>query len=407
MKSFFFAGVCVLAELAIAEPSVSAVSTVHDPASGRVRVTYTLSGGPAIVTFDVTTNGVAVGGANLRFHDGEVCRRVADGTHAFTWHSLKSDLGKVGPVGSCAVSVTAWSPSTPPDYMVVNLVTGETRYYPNAEALPDGGVTNILYKTERMAFRKIPAANVQWRMGMNDADDWGVANECAHLVTLASDCYLAVYELTQKQYYWVMGAMPGCDYTGENREVHPVEKINFNSNRGNAVWNQDGTNVNRSVGTSGFLYQFRSRTGGGFDYPLEALWEFACRAGSGNNLYENSFGYTDLDTWKDSTRLKNICAHRTGQTMPVGTYEPNKWGLYDMLGNVSECCLDHYVDDITQVDPNKGPARGDNTKLTMRGGGYSDDAYRLRTAARQGDGWTGWIHRGLRVACPVDALPTK
>ena len=199
--------------------------------------------------------------------------------------------------------------------------------------------------------------------------------------------------------------MPGCNYKEADRDVHPVEQFNFFENRGWVLWNKPGA-VNRSVGDHGFFYQLRQRAGGGFDYPLEALWEFACRAGSGNNLYDNSFGYTDLENWEVSNRLKKICAHKTGHTMPVGSYEPNTWGLYDMLGNVSECCLDHYADDNTTVDPNMGPAYKD-AKLTMRGGAYADEAYRLRTAFRTGDGWDGWLHRGLRVACPVDALPTK
>jgi len=402
-----FCGLAVCAAtLAWGAPGLSVTSLTQDPASRAVRIAYTLADGPAIVTCDVRTNGVSVGDAALRHFSGDVNRKVASGTHAAVWYAPKDLSPVVLAASSVSVRLTAWAPNTPPDYMVVDLASGEVRYYTSAEALPGGPITNDLYKTERMAFRRIPSKNVEFRMGTNASDNWGVSNEAARLVMLTNDYYLAVYPLTQRQYYNVMGAMPGCNYTEADRGVHPVEKFNAFANRGWVLWNESGT-VNHSVGTANFLYKLRTLAGGGeFDYPLEALWEFACRAGSGNNLYENEFGYTNLDNWQTSERLKQLGAHRTGKTMPVGTYPPNKWGLYDMLGNVEEFCLDHYAADLTGVDANAGPVYNNNSNtLVTRGGAYGDDAYNCRTASRVEQGWDGWIHIGVRIACSCDALP--
>lgn len=392
------------ATLAWGAPAVSITSVSQDAASRAVKIAYALAGGPAIITCDVCTNGVSVGGAALQHFSGDVNRKLADGAHAAVWYAPKDLSSVMLSASSVSVRLRAWAPNTPPDYMVVDLVSGAVRYYPSAEALPDGPVTNDIYKTERMAFRRIPSKNVEFRMGTNESENWGLKNESARLVTLTNDYYLAVYPLTQRQWYNVMGTMPDCNYTADDRGVHPVEKFNAHENRGEVHWNVNGT-VNHSVGSSGFLAALRTRVGGGaFDYPLEALWEFACRAGCGNNLYENDFGYADLEQWENSERLKRLGAHRTGQTMPVGLYPPNRWGLYDMLGNVEEFCLDEYAEDLTGVDANAGPI-GSSGQLVTRGGAFSDEAVKCRTAARVAQWAPGWLHIGVRIACSCDALP--
>jgi len=388
-KRLTFCGIAACStSLALAAPSVTVTAVEQAPDSRSVSVAYSLSEGPAVVTCDVLTNGVSVGDAALRHLSGDVNRKVASGAHAFVWHAPKDVTVPALAASSVTVRLTAWAPNTPPDYMVVDLPSGGVRYYTSVAALPEGAVTNDVYKTERMAFRRIPSKNVEFRMGTNAADNFGVQNEAARLVMLTNDYYLAVFPLTQRQYYNVVGSMPACNYTGEDCGVHPVERFNAFANRGWVLWNENGT-VNHSVGTVNFLYLLRTRVGGGrFDYPLEALWEFACRAGCGNNLYENEFGYTNLDNWQTSQRLKQLGAHKSGTTMPVGSYPPNKWGLYDMLGNVEEYCLDHYAADLTGVDANAGPVY-QNSSLVTRGGAYGDDAYNCRTASRVSQGWDG------------------
>jgi formylglycine-generating enzyme required for sulfatase activity len=66
--------------------------------------------------------------------------------------------------------------------------------------------------------------------------------------------------------------------------------------------------------------------------PTEAEWEYACRAGTTTKYY-----------WGDDPEMYRI--YESGDNMAtqasvVGEFKPNPWGLYDMLGNVMEHCLD-------------------------------------------------------------------
>ncbi|HSF46587.1 MAG TPA: SUMF1/EgtB/PvdO family nonheme iron enzyme, partial [Chitinophagaceae bacterium] len=69
----------------------------------------------------------------------------------------------------------------------------------------------------------------------------------------------------------------------------------------------------------------------------------------------------------------------------VGQKKPNPWGLYDILGNVSEWTLDQYTvsyfDSAASADPMMKP--GSRYPRSIRGGSYLDDASLLRSASRQ------------------------
>lgn len=368
----------------------SSVTMTQDETSRRVTIGYTLEDEPAIVTVDIQTNGVSIGGQNLWYFAGDVNKRVDVGPHTMTWRPDKAWPGHKLTSGVTAV-VTAWATNTPPDVMVISLVTPKTRlFYPSFEAVP-GGVNTDLYKTEMMAFRKCPAGNVTWRMGApsDEYPKW-TGTEKAHLVTLNEDFYIGIFEVTQRQYELIAGAAQ-CGYAESDRATHPVENISYYQMRG-ANWPAE------PIGSTSFIGKLQDYTGlTGLDLPLEAQWEFACRAGCGAALYDGTA--PSSETSDDLARLGRYSKNGS-TTAVVGSYEKNDWGIYDTLGNVFEICLDYYAADNTQCDPNVGPTTGSDR--VSRGGAFDNDARFCRCAFRTNKG-PGVFSKsaGCRLACSV------
>ena len=124
------------------------------------------------------------------------------------------------------------------------------------------------------------------------------------------------------------------------------------------------------------------QTGQRYRLPSEAEWEYACRAGSNTPFY---WGGTITAKQANYWDQNNKPAARA-KPLPVGEYQPNAFGLYQMHGNVSEWCEDAAHLDYVGA-PGDGSAwttGGDQKYRIVRGGcwvGNSDD---VRSARRNG-----------------------
>lgn len=123
------------------------------------------------------------------------------------------------------------------------------------------------------------------------------------------------------------------------------------------------------------------KTGVFYRLPTEAEWEYACKAGSTTAYY---FG-------DDPKQLGDYAWYKTNgknKFQKSGQKKPNAWGLYDMLGNVSEWTLDHYQEDRLQQlsgvpkDPKVAVVTAKYPKV-LKGGGYTDLESALRCSDRQ------------------------
>ena len=415
-KNLVTMGLALGALSAVANPSIKENSVVlSQNGTNRVTIEYELENAPAIITVDIKTNNVSIGGRYLQFM-GDVNKLVQTGPHKVTWLPHKVWPGE--DVQNVTAEVTAWSTNTPPDYMVVPLTSSEgVSYYVEASQIPNGGVTNDLYKTEYMVFRKIPAAGVRWRMGTPASERSTYTSDGpAHEVTLSEDFYLGIFEMTQRQYELLSWGTKPSQFKNESYYMtRPVEQVSWQAARGAGFsWPTNGHDIAKSTA----MGHMRDIVGAGweFDLPLEAEWEFACRAGSGSPIYtDETFNRENVEKiaristngglFGGSTYPNSQC-DTNNATAAVGSYQPNVWGLYDMHGNVSEWCLDGACgDDVATVDPERGADANKDSNRVARGGNFNNTytidraAYRVEKSPTTQGG-----NQGLRVRCQAIAF---
>ena len=135
---------------------------------------------------------------------------------------------------------------------------------------------------------------------------------------------------------WVPGANwkhpLGPQSSLKEREKHPVVHIAYEDAEAYAKWC-------------------------GKELPTEAEWEFAARGGlEGKNF---TWGDDDVqftkpmaNTWQGKFPYENLLIDKFEGTSPVGSFEPNGYGLYDMAGNVWEWTSDWYVRNVDETANN-------------------------------------------------------
>lgn len=399
---------------AFANPSVTMVSVVADSGNRTLTARYRLSE-DAIVTFDVLTNGVSIGGKQLRTLAGDVNRKVLSGERTIVWCWPQMLDGCRFAANEASVRVTAWPLDAPPNYMVCDLnldisgsgIRGVT-FYPDEDSLPYG-IDSDRYRRDYLVARRIPAKGVKWRMGSPSTESGRRAGEDCHYVTFTNDFYIGVFEITRGQFKTLLkeSSDDWSEYESTSDDpLCPMDGIRWLMIRSvseSDAWTPP-TYVNRHGGGWLPLHLLWRVTGLEADIPTDAEWEYACRAGSGAAHYDGT---------EDSSRLEELAwyaANSEGRLHRVGEKKPNGWGLYDMYGNVNEWCLDNYTSSVfvspEHVDVNPpGPAASDKDSTggntydrVVRGGGCctADEGF-LRSASRVAENISTKQYHGFRV----------
>ena len=365
--------VMALSSFATATVEINSL-TCSDTVPHIVTATYTLSE-DAVVTADVLTNGVTVGGLALTAIGGDVNRKVSatsgDEVRSVQWIADASFEGQSLSGENVQVNLTAWARETPPDYMVVDLLApSNVMYYASESALP-GGVQDRRYKSEKMLFRKISAKGVHWVMGIgaNQTISSTYYKNVAlrHKVQLTHDYYFGVYQVTEAQKRIIEKVDRSAQTTFILDERLPETSLSYYYLRGSGAendwpqFNEDGAfdaEKSHRVSPNCLIDRLRQHTGLAFiDLPTEAQWEFAARAGS-SALLPNNESFTKANTIRyarcSQTLNEPDCEGLTYGGATVGTYLPNAWGIYNVVGNGLEWCLDRW-ERWDQCGPNGGP----------------------------------------------------
>jgi formylglycine-generating enzyme required for sulfatase activity len=256
-------------------------------------------------------------------------------------------------------------------------------------------VTNAIYKTDKMVFRRIPAAgkSFQFQKGIAAATNAYYGAGEGIKVSFMHDYYIGVFELTQQQFHNLTTSFNWNTrfYLTNNtyRAMRPADKLKLYhpyADYPSAAASNNG----------GATTVMRQKTKLDVKVPTEAMWEYACRAGTDTFKYSGATGtcaWNDGNFTKKTTRAWDINGNGSASpnrncdlswgTLHVGSLKPNAFGLYDMLGNVREWCSDRSIGTANfwkcacyagedNVDPT-GPTdaeSGSTGDRIIRGGSY-------------------------------------
>lgn len=224
----------------------------------------------------------------------------------------------------------------------------------------------------------IPAGD--FNMGSSRSDDAAEDDEKPRRTVYLDPFHIDKYEVTNAQYkkfveanaQWQKERIPEKYHDGDylkhwngnnylpGKDNHPVVYVSWYAAMAYAEWR-------------------------GKRLPTEAEWEKAARGGRYGRDY----------AWGDSLDPdKANYGENTGDTTPIGTYEANGYGLYDMTGNVWEWCLDEYIADFYSTSPDRNPLAGGPVERilsnwkdvrsvrVLRGGSWVSDAQFIRVSDR-------------------------
>jgi len=218
-------------------------------------------------------------------------------------------------------------------------------------------------------------------MGSSEDEKGHRGNEPQVSVTLTKPFSLGKTEVTQGQWKSVMGTEPWTEQKNAQADKDcPATYVSW----GDAtVFCEKLTDLERKSGKLKANEEYR--------LPLEAQWEYACRAGTttafsfgddesklGEYAWWGGFDLAALT--KGEVKAGGGNAAREQYAHTVGTKKPNPWGFHDMHGNVAEWCSDWYGDSLAGGTDPVGPEEG--SSRVFRGGGWWPDPGFCRSARR-------------------------
>lgn len=276
------------------------------------------------------------------------------------------------------------------------------------EAMP-GEVINSV----GMRMVAIPAG--EFTMGSTEAEvrrlqnEWTIPEDLlrpeqpAHKVNISGAFLLGKYPVTVGQFktftdetgYRTVAESQGWGWVYDSGKKHWVKKSGVS-------WRKPGGQTGPDypvtlvchADAEAFCNWLSRREGRQYSLPTEAQWEYSARSGKSGQRFPWGDSYPDGKKINIADRRSTLpWADRTmddgyAGPSPVGSYDPNDFWLYDMVGNVWQLCFDHYdarayqgTESKVTTDPT-GPRRG--KKRVVRGGNWAFGAGISRNAFRSG-----------------------
>ncbi|SEN61162.1 gliding motility-associated lipoprotein GldK [Mucilaginibacter gossypiicola] len=211
-----------------------------------------------------------------------------------------------------------------------------------------------------------------------------------------------------------MTVMDANYFTNKIYEYNPVVGVTWKQARAYADWR--GTQLRLMIKNNPNLRNFKLS----FSLPTEAQWQFAAEAKASPNDTTDRTVKTTIDEATGKERLSLNFKQGEGSyasdgstfTLPVTSYTPNAFGIYNMAGNVSEWTLDAYSPSSSQLVNDLNPALlYDATskdamlmrRKVVRGGSWKDNGEMLNTDTRSFDDQEA-AHSYIGFRCVMSAF---
>jgi sulfatase modifying factor 1 len=261
-----------------------------------------------------------------------------------------------------------------------------------------------------MKLKLIPAGEFMMGSDATDSDaedeefiDHAAGRKEKHRVRITKPFYLGIHQVTRGQFrqfvdaarYQTEAEKDGEGGYGWNESAKKFEQnARFNWLSAGFDQTDDHPVVNVSWNDAqAFIGWLSQKEGTTYRLPTEAEWEYACRAGTTTRYScgHDPEGLAEVGNIADGTAREKYSewtwtiSARDGYvyTSPVGRFRPNKWGLYDMHGNVGEWCSDWFAAEYYKQSPVDDPQGATQaTHRVHRGGGWGSLPLYARSASR-------------------------
>jgi len=302
--------------------------------------------------------------------------------------------------------------STHPSLSVGDPVTSTRGHPPSAPpttavpASPERG-TVFTEPVTGMTFVWIPGGCFQ--MGSSETEAFREKDEGPVHRVCVDGFWMSQYEVTNANYRKL-------DPTHDGGRAFGRFSLNEEGQPASVSWNR----------ASKFADWLSRSTGKTCRLPYEAEWEYAARGGTstrnywGNDFsiaceYENLLGRGEDQTRRSlekesggfASHVYNVIPCDDGNLVPsrVGSFKPNPFGLYDMIGNEQEWCLDWYREDYYAAVAGQNPRGPDGgERRVVRGGSAGAGMDYARSASRSAytpnENW--WSKSGFRLVIEAD-----
>ncbi len=265
----------------------------------------------------------------------------------------------------------------------------------------------------------------EFLMGTPNSEPERDPDEMPHRVRVTRPFYFGKYEVTQQEYERVMGDNPSSFSLNGYRSQAAAEYETSRFPVEATTWYDAVAYCNKLSEADGLpeYYTLRAVTrdqgrirkaevtivgGGGYRLPTEAEWEYACRAGTTTPFHfgaSSNGGEANVNGEVPYPQVGTPKRPRLDRTSTVGSYRPNRFGLFDMHGNVWEWCQDwfdegYYTNSPTD-DPTGTSSEAAYGRRSLRGGSWYVGPTLARSGSRYWDGYfstRGSFEVGFRIA---------